>query len=96
MYRIKKAEQNGRQCRKTLREESALTDEQIVRLAQYGVKIENHYGGPQDIEWAMDDRGEIFILQVRPETVYGAEKEVKAEETKGSLWKKIYSSKELV
>jgi pyruvate,water dikinase len=73
----------------TLREVSALTDEQIIRLAQYGVKIEKHYGGPQDIEWAMDDRGELFVLQVRPETVHGAEKEIKAEEAKEVAQKNI-------
>jgi len=72
-----------------LREEPALTDEQIVHLSQYGVKIEKHYGGPQDIEWAMDDRRELFILQVRPETVHGAEKEVKVKETKEVIEKDI-------
>jgi pyruvate,water dikinase len=60
----------------------AITDEQIVRIAQYGIQIENHYGVSQDIEWAIDDRGRIFILQARPETVHGSEKEVKTEERK--------------
>src|SRR4030043_1496880 len=67
---------------KELQDKQALTDEQIVRLVQYGIQIEKHYGVPQDIEWAIDDRGRIFILQARPETVHGAEKEVKAEERK--------------
>jgi pyruvate,water dikinase len=70
-------------------EESALTGKQIVRLAQYGVKIEKHYGGPQDIEWAMDDRGELFIIQVRPETVHGTEKEVKAKDSREVIEKDI-------
>ena len=43
----------------------------IVRLAQYGMQIEKHYGVPQDIEWALDERNRIFILQARPETIHG-------------------------
>lgn len=72
-----------------LQDSQAITDEQIVRLAQYGIQIENHYGVPQDIEWALDDRGKIFILQARPETVHGAEKEVKDEERKEVMEKEI-------
>jgi len=49
----------------------ALTDEEIVELAKYGIQIENHYQHPQDIEWAIDRHtGKIFILQARPETVW--------------------------
>jgi pyruvate,water dikinase len=65
---------------KKMQERPALRDEAIIRLAQYGVQIENHYGSPQDIEWAVDKDGRIFILQARPETVYGAKGEVKREE----------------
>jgi len=32
-----------------------LSDEEIIRLAELAVKIENHYGKPQDIEWAIDN-----------------------------------------
>ena len=55
---------------KGMQDRQALTDEAIVRLAQYGVQIENHYGVAQDIEWAIDRAGRIFILQARPETVH--------------------------
>jgi pyruvate,water dikinase len=65
---------------KKMQERPALRDEAIIRLAQYGVQIENHYGSPQDIEWAVDKDGRIFILQARPETVHGAKGEVKREE----------------
>lgn len=50
----------------------ALTDEEIKRIAQYGKQIEKHYGVPQDIEWAVDQKGEIYLLQARPETVHGS------------------------
>jgi pyruvate,water dikinase len=53
-----------------LQDAQTLPDAAIVRLAQYGVQIENHYGASQDIEWAVDGNDRIFILQARPETVY--------------------------
>jgi pyruvate, water dikinase len=48
----------------------ALADAAIVRLAQYGVQIEDHYGTAQDIEWAVDRDDRMFVLQARPETVH--------------------------
>jgi pyruvate,water dikinase len=55
----------------------SLTDEEILKLAQWAVLIEKHYQTPQDIEWAKDGRtGELFIVQSRPETVH-APKEAK-------------------
>jgi pyruvate,water dikinase len=53
-----------------------LSDEEIILLAQWGVKIEEHYSKkagfytPMDIEWAKDGiTQQLFILQARPETV---------------------------
>ena len=47
-----------------------LSDDEIVQLARWAVIIEDHYGQPMDIEWAKDgDRGGLFIVQARPETV---------------------------
>src|SRR5450631_3203652 len=45
----------------------ALTDAQVVRLAQLGRRIEAHFGCPQDIEWCLDDDG-FHIVQSRPIT----------------------------
>ena len=48
----------------------SLDDEEIERLAKIGVRIEEHYGRPMDIEWAKDGvDGEFYIVQARPETV---------------------------
>jgi pyruvate, water dikinase len=48
-----------------------LTDEEILRLARWGVAIEEHYGKPMDVEWAEDgEQDEVFIVQARPETVH--------------------------
>ena len=48
-------------------EQPALTDAQIVRLAQLGRRIEAHFGQPQDIEWCLADDG-FQIVQSRPIT----------------------------
>jgi phosphoenolpyruvate synthase/pyruvate phosphate dikinase len=46
---------------------AALTDAQIVGLAQLGRRIESHFGVPQDIEWCLAD-DEFQIVQSRPIT----------------------------
>jgi pyruvate,water dikinase len=35
-------------------------------LAELGLKLEAHFGGPQDIEWAENEEGQVVILQSRP------------------------------
>ncbi|WP_027966969.1 phosphoenolpyruvate synthase [Halomonas halocynthiae] len=53
--------QRGRFC---------INDEQVMALARQATIIEQHYGRPMDIEWALDgDDGELYIVQARPETV---------------------------
>lgn len=49
-------------------EKQTISDEDIKRLVELGKKIEEHYGKPQDIEWAIDDQNKIWILQSRPIT----------------------------
>ena len=49
------------------REQPALTDAQVVRLAQLGRRIEAHFGHPQDIEWCLVD-DDFQIVQSRPIT----------------------------
>ncbi len=61
------------------RSERKLTDEEIKELAKTGVAIEEHYGFPQDIEWAIED-GEVYILQSRPVTTLREEEEEEKEE----------------
>lgn len=45
-----------------------VSDELIKRLGEIAIKIEKHYGIPQDIEWAIDKAEKIWILQSRPVT----------------------------
>src|SRR5919107_4372752 len=49
------------------RRQPVLDDEMAAELARYGARIEELYGSPQDIEWALAG-GELFILQARPIT----------------------------
>src|SRR5205814_9677774 len=44
-----------------------LTDEQVTQLVRLGERIEEHFGVPQDIEWAITGK-QIFIVQARPVT----------------------------
>jgi pyruvate, water dikinase len=57
----------------------SLNDSEVLTLARWACKIEEHYSEsvgrlqPMDIEWAKDGiTGELFILQARPETVHSA------------------------
>jgi pyruvate,water dikinase len=53
-------------------QQPCLTDDQLMALREVGRKIERHYGKPQDIEWALDQDGNVLLLQSRPETVWSA------------------------
>ncbi|MDF5752752.1 PEP/pyruvate-binding domain-containing protein [Spongiactinospora sp. TRM90649] len=45
-----------------------LDDARVRELAALGAKVEPHYGAPQDIEWALDGRGRLWLTQSRPIT----------------------------
>jgi pyruvate,water dikinase len=47
-------------------DQPCLTPEQIKVLASYGVRLQEHYQGPQDVEWALDRSGRLLVLQSRP------------------------------
>lgn len=52
------------------RDRYCITDDEVLRLAQSALTIEEHYGHPVDIEWAKDGTDdELYIVQARPETV---------------------------
>lgn len=52
-----------------------LNDNDVIKLAKWGIIIENHYGRSMDIEWAKDGiSGKLFIVQARSETVKSQEK----------------------
>lgn len=57
-----------------------LSDEDVMQLADYAIKVENHYSSkagfyrPMDMEWAKDGvDGQLYLVQARPETVASQE-----------------------
>ncbi len=59
------------------RHQFVLDTDELMQLAQWATKIEEHYTErhgrptPMDIEWAKDGQsGQLFIVQARPETVH--------------------------
>ena len=67
LNKVTSAEERRRFC---------LDDDQVLTLAGYAIKIEDHYGAragrptPMDIEWALDGiDGRLYVVQARPETV---------------------------
>ena len=61
--------QEGGLLRRSIPSEEAssasLTTEDIQILADWAVRIEEHFGAPQDVEWAVDEEGDVWILQSR-------------------------------
>ncbi len=49
-------------------DERALTDSQVNKLAVVGKEVEAYFGSPQDLEWAFDRSGSLWLLQARPIT----------------------------
>ena len=48
--------------------EGAITERQALEVADLARRVESHFGTPQDIEWAIDDDRNLFLLQARPMT----------------------------
>lgn len=51
---------------------SSLSDDQVRELARLGLRAEAHFGGPQDLEFALE-KGELHLVQTRPVTTGAAE-----------------------
>jgi pyruvate,water dikinase len=44
----------------------SLSDQSALVLAEWGLKLESHFKEPQDIEWCMDKKGRLRVMQSRP------------------------------
>ena len=49
-----------------LASQPSLSESEAMAVARLAMQLEQHYGGPQDIEWAVDERGKLHVLQCRP------------------------------
>ncbi|MFA6328666.1 MAG: phosphoenolpyruvate synthase [Candidatus Micrarchaeia archaeon] len=82
---VKMDDKNTRMdVREDMQSRQKITDVQIVELARLGKKIEQHYGKPQDIEWAVADN-KLFIVQSRPITTLRKEVQAGAEKALADL-----------
>jgi pyruvate,water dikinase len=60
----------------SMRKHYCINDDEVIKLAEWAVIIEDHYNKPMDIEWAKngdgdyEGDGELYIVQARPETVH--------------------------
>lgn len=68
---------------KNNKEKKVLSDQEILDIAKMGDVVEEHYGIPQDVEWAIED-GKIYMLQSRPITTIQERKEETAKEDAGT------------
>ncbi len=62
----------GGTCQRSLSREEGfrptLDEREVMAVAALGLRIEQHYGSPQDTEWAFDPDGVLWMLQSRPIT----------------------------
>ena len=61
-----------------------LSDKEILELARYGKKLEEHYRHPQDVEWAVEGEN-VFIVQTRAVTTLKRKTEEQGEEPEGKV-----------
>lgn len=68
-YRLDLAPQGGvvsRALPPEMHDVPCLTEDQVERLAELGLRLEDRFGGPQDVEWVLDHDGDLHIVQCRP------------------------------
>lgn len=70
-----------------------LSDREIVEIARIGKKIEEHYGAPQDIEWAVE-KGQIYIVQSRGITTLKARGKIGSKERDDGISRKDADTEE--
>ena len=74
---------------------ACVSDEEIHELVDIAKRVERHYGCSQDIEWAIARKlpeGEnIFVLQSRPETVWGSKDAAPVASPKGKPFDHVFS-----
>jgi pyruvate,water dikinase len=51
------------------RERPSLSEEEARQVARAALALEARYREPQDVEWAIDGQGKLYILQTRPQRI---------------------------
>jgi len=69
LFRNAKGMNEKRLIPTNLQARQCITDAQVKELARLGKRLEEHYGLPQDIEWAIE-KGQVLIVQTRAVTTF--------------------------
>ena len=70
LFRSAQGENEKRKIPAEMQARQVLNEKQILEYARLGKKIEKHYGKPQDIEWAVEDNRDLYIVQSRAVTTF--------------------------
>jgi pyruvate,water dikinase len=65
---------------KTKRNKPKISDEVAIKIAKIGQKLHNHYGKPQDIEFAIE-KDQVYIVQTRPITTIASNQKILNEQS---------------
>ncbi len=65
-----------------LQKQPCLSEHQIKTLCGYARTLEAHFQRPQDIEWALDQNGNLYLLQTRPLAIASSCAEVEIDANK--------------
>lgn len=80
-----------------IKKKQKISDSEAIRLAKISSKLHDHYYFPQDVEFAVDKKRNIYIVQTRPVTTLKEEKSV-SETTKEDtiIQKEIEKKREIL
>lgn len=70
LFRNEKGQNEKREIPASLQARQVLNEKQIQEYARLGKKIEDHYQKPMDIEWAIENNVDMYIVQARPVTTF--------------------------
>jgi pyruvate, water dikinase len=73
------------------RTQLCLEEGQVAALAELADRALKHYGAHQDLEWAIDRDGQLFLLQSRPETVWNRKQRERIADPNASMIDRIGS-----
>jgi pyruvate,water dikinase len=83
LIRVNNGDNKEVEVPKGIRDKQKISDEEVVKLAKIGAKLQEHYYFPQDAEWAKE-KGVLYLVQTRPVTTI-AETAKTAKSEKGEI-----------
>ena len=81
-YFLKDGENTLLSIEENYQEKSSLNEKILQELVQLGIRLEEFFGTPQDVEWALECDKDIYILQSRPVTTLTEKDDI--------LWTRAY------